>query len=127
MTEEQLLGIVLEVKEGTPLNEKSVASLGTVSLMNSPALSITTGAQDAPRLDAGQVIASRETVTIDDMARKLSGIADNAASLMTQVQRELKVVSGQAQVLLANLNDATGPTNRRQIGEILQQVNAPGS
>jgi phospholipid/cholesterol/gamma-HCH transport system substrate-binding protein len=116
--------ILLEVKEGTPLNEKSVASLGAVSLMSSPAISITTGKQNAPRLSAGQVIASQETVSIDDMARKLSGIADNAVSLMAEAQGELKGVTGQAQVLLANLNDATGPPNRKQIAEILQQVNA---
>ena len=116
--------ILLEVKEGTPLNEKSIAGLGAVSLMSSPTISITTGALEAPRLKAGQVIASQETVSIDDMTRKLSGIADSAAVLITQVQGELKDVSGQAQTLLANLNDATGPTNRKQIAGILQQVNA---
>ena len=116
--------ILLEVKDGTPLNEKSVAKLGTVSLMSSPALSITTGAQDAMRLKAGQVIASEETVSIDDMARKLAGIADTAENLITQVQGELKGISGQAQTLLANLNEATGPTNRRQMAEILQRVNS---
>lgn len=116
--------ILLEVKEGTPLNEKSLARLGSVSLMSSPAISITTGAQDAPRLKAGQVIASQETVSIDDMTRKLSGIADSAADLIIQVQGELKVISGNAQTLLANLNEATGPTNRRQIAEILQEVNS---
>jgi phospholipid/cholesterol/gamma-HCH transport system substrate-binding protein len=115
--------ILLEMKEGTPVNEKSVAKLGSVSLMSSPAISITTGAQNARRLHPGEGIPSQETVSIDDMTRKLSGIADSAAVLMTQVQGELKGISGQAQTLLANLNDATGPTNRRQIAEILQQVN----
>jgi phospholipid/cholesterol/gamma-HCH transport system substrate-binding protein len=116
--------ILLEVKEGTPLNEKSVAGLGSVSLMSSPAISITTGALEAPRLKAGQVIKSQETVSIDEMTRKLSGIADSAEGLITQVQGELKGISGQAQTLLANLNEATGPTNRKQIAGILQQVNA---
>ena len=116
--------ILLEVKEGTPVNQKSVAKLGSVSLMSNPALSITTGAQDAQRLSAGQVIPSQETVSLDDMTRKLSGIADNAADLIAQVQGELKGISGQAQTLLANLNDATGPTNRKQLAEILQQVNS---
>jgi phospholipid/cholesterol/gamma-HCH transport system substrate-binding protein len=116
--------ILLEVKEGTPLNEKSIAGLGSVSLMSSPAISITTGALKAAPLKAGQVIASQETVSIDEMTRKLSGIADSAAGLITQVQGELKDVSGQAGTLLANLNDATGPTNRKQIAGILQQVNA---
>jgi len=58
------------------------------------------------------------------MTRKLSGIADSAAVLITQVQGELTGISGQAETLLANLNDATGPTNRKQIAGILQQVNA---
>ena len=116
--------ILLEVKEGTPVNEKSVAKLGSVSLMSSPAISITTGAQEAPRLKAGQVIASQETVSIDDMTRKLSGIADSASDLIAQVQGELKGISGKAQTLLANLNEATGPRNRRQIAEILQEVNS---
>ena len=116
--------ILLEVKEGTPLNEKSVAKLGSVTLMSSPALSITTGSSEAPRLKAGQVIASQETVSIDDMTRKLSGIADNAGELITQVQGELKGISARADTLLANLNDVTGPTNRRQIAEVLQRVNA---
>src|SRR5580700_859331 len=73
--------ILLEVKEDTPLNEKSLARLGSVSLMSSPAISITTGAQGAQRLKAGQVIDSQESVSIDDMTRKLSGIADNAGDL----------------------------------------------
>jgi phospholipid/cholesterol/gamma-HCH transport system substrate-binding protein len=116
--------ISLEVKEGTPLNEKSVAKLGSVTLMSSPAISITTGAQEAPRLKAGQVIPSQETMSIDDMTRKLSGIADSAEALITQVQGELQGISGRAQTLLANLSDVTGVTNRKQIAEILQQVNS---
>ena len=115
--------VLLEVKEGTPLNEKSVARLGSVSLMSSPVISITTGDREAQRLRAGQAIASQESASMDDMTRKLAGIADNAAALITQVQRELKGISGQAQTLLVNLNDATGPANRKQIGEILRRVN----
>ena len=115
--------ILLDVQAGTPVNRKSVASLGAVSLMASPAVSITTGAQDAERLQPGEAIASQETVSIDDMTRKLAGIADSAESLIVQVQGELKEVAGPAKVLLANLNDATGPVNRAQIAAILSQVN----
>ncbi len=78
--------IALEVKEGTPLNANSTAKLGTISLMSSPAISITTGTNDAPRLKPGEVIPSQETVSLDDMARKLSGIADSAQGLIAQVQ-----------------------------------------
>jgi phospholipid/cholesterol/gamma-HCH transport system substrate-binding protein len=100
-----------------------VAKLGSVSLMSSPTISSTTGAQEVRRLNAGEVIASQETVSVDDMTRKLSGIADGAAMLIVEVQSEFKGISVQAQTLLANLNDATGPTNRRQIAELLRRVN----
>jgi phospholipid/cholesterol/gamma-HCH transport system substrate-binding protein len=116
--------VVLDVKEGTPINQKSVAKLGSVSLMSSPAIAITTGAHDVPRLKPGDVIPSEETVSIDDMTRKLSGIADSAQELITQVQGDLKTISGRAQTLLANLDDVTGPANRRQVAEILQQANS---
>jgi hypothetical protein len=107
------------------VNEKSVAKLGSVSLMSSPAISITTGLRTRNASRAGQAIASQETVSIDDMTRKLSGIADSAEGLITQVQGELKGISGQAQTLLANLERrATGPANRKQIAEILRQVNS---
>ena len=116
--------ILLDVKEETPVNAKSVAKLGSVSLMSSPAISITTGEQDAPRLKPDGVIASQETVSIDDMTRKLSVIADSAQTLITDVQGELKGIGDRADSLLANLNEVTGPTNRKQIAEILQQVNS---
>jgi ABC-type transporter Mla subunit MlaD len=116
--------ILFEVNEGTPINENSVAKLGSVSLMSSPALSITTGSNDAPRLKAGQMIRSEETVSIDDMTRKLSGIADSAQGLIPQVQGELKDITGDARTLLANLNDVTGAPNRRQVAQILKGVNS---
>lgn len=116
--------ILLEVKEGTPLNQKSVAKLGTVSLMSNPAISITTGGNDAGRLSAGQTIPSQESVSIDDMLRKVDGIADGAGELMVQVKGELETITTRADALLANLNEATGPANRRQVAEILQEVNS---
>jgi len=87
--------------------------------MASPAISITTGSNHAARLKPGAAIPSEETVSIDDMARKLAGIADTAQGLIVQVQGEIKGISGQANTLLANLNEATGTANRRQLAEIL--------
>jgi ABC-type transporter Mla subunit MlaD len=115
--------ILFQVKEGTPINENSVAKLGSVSLMSSPAVSITTGSNDAPRLKAGQVIRSEETVSMDDMTRKLSTIADSAQGLITQVRGELKDITGDARTLLANLNDVTGAPNRREVAHLLRRVN----
>ena len=88
--------ILLEVKQGTPLNEKSVAKLGLVSIMNSAALSITTGSNDAKRLAPGSSIPSKEAASLDEIAGKMADVADNANALITQAQGELDGISGDA-------------------------------
>jgi phospholipid/cholesterol/gamma-HCH transport system substrate-binding protein len=115
--------ILLEVKDGIPLNEKCIAKLGLVSIMNSAALSITTGSNDAKRLAAGSVIPSQEAASLDEIAGKMAEVADSANALITQAQGELQGISGDARHLLANLNDVTGPPNQRKIQGVLDHVN----
>jgi ABC-type transporter Mla subunit MlaD len=115
--------ILLEVKQGTPLNEKSVAKLGMVSIMNSAALSISTGSNDAKRLPPGSAIPSQEAASLDEIAGKMAVVADNANALITQVQGELTGITGDARTLLANLNAVTGPGNQQRVRLVLDQVN----
>ena len=114
--------ILLEVKQGTPLNEKSIAKLGMVSIMNNPALSISTGSNDAKRLPPGSAIPSQEAASLDEIAGKMAVVADNANALITQVQGELTGITGDARTLLANLNTVTGPGNQRRVRVLLDQV-----
>ena len=115
--------IFFEVKKGTPLNEKSVAKLGFVSVMNSAALSITTGSNDAKRLAPGSAVASKEAASLDEIAGKMADVADSANTLITQVQGELQDISGGAKGVLANLNNVTGPPTQQKIQAMLDQVN----
>jgi phospholipid/cholesterol/gamma-HCH transport system substrate-binding protein len=114
--------ILLEVKDNTPLNEKSIAKLGLVSVMSSAALSITTGSNDANRLVPGSTIPSQEAASLDDITSKLTVVADNANGLITEVRGELHGISGDARTLLANLNSVTGPPNQRKIRDLLDNV-----
>ena len=116
--------ILLGVKENTPLNEKSVAKLGLLSVMSSAALSITTGSNDAKRLPAGSTIPSQEAASLDEISDKLTVVADNANGLITEVRGELHGISGDARTLFANLNAVTGQTNQRKVRELLDNVNA---
>jgi len=116
--------ILLEVKEHTPLNEKSVAKLGLVSVMSGAALSITTGSNDAKRLVSGATIPSQEAASLDEITGKMAVVADNANGLITEVRGELQAISGDARTLLANLNSVTGQTNQRKIRDVLDNVNA---
>jgi len=123
-TDPTKIEILLEVKKGTPLNEKSVAKLGLVSIMNSAALSITTGSNDAKRLAPGSAIESKESASLDEIAGKMADVADNANALITQARGELDGITGDARSILANLNTITGPPTQRKVQAVLDNVNA---
>ena len=116
--------ILLDVKDNTPVNEKSLAKLGLVSVMSGAALSITTGSNDAKRLLPGSTIPSQEAASLDEITAKMAVVADNANGLITEARGELQGISGDSRRLLANLNSVTGAPNRRKIREILDNVDA---
>jgi len=115
--------ILLDVKEGTPLNQKSVAKLGMISVMSGAALSITTGSNDAKRLPPGSSIPSQEAASLDEIAGKMATVADNANGLITQARGELEGISGDARNLLASLNNLAGPANQHKVQAVLDHVN----
>ena len=115
--------ILLDLKKGTPVNEKSEAKLGSVSLMSEPALLVSTGSNDAPRLAPGAEIPSKEVLSLDDIAGKMGVVADNANGLITQVKGELGDISTDTHKLLANLKSLTGTANQEQVKSLLQQAN----
>ncbi len=115
--------ILLQLKRGIPVNEKSVAKLGSISLMSDPALMITPGSNAARRLAPGAVIPSEEALSIDDLEGEVSTLAKNANTLVAQAQGELGGISTDTRKLLSNLNSITGPPNQKRIETLLEQTN----
>jgi phospholipid/cholesterol/gamma-HCH transport system substrate-binding protein len=115
--------ILLNVKQGTPLNQASVAKLGMTSVMSAASLSITTGSNDATRLPPGSSIPSQEAASLDEIAGKVATVADNANDLIVQARGELQGISGDARNLLANLNTLSGQPTQRKVQTALDQVN----
>jgi len=116
--------ILLDVRQGTPLNAKSVAKLGSVTVITSPVISISMGSNDAPRLPANSVIPSLETISLDDTERKIVALADSAQSLLESVHKDVNDLTGDARQLMANLNDVTGNPNQQRLAEILANADA---
>ena len=114
--------IAFDVTQGTPLNAKCVAEIGTVSLMSSPALAISTGSNDAPRLPAGAVVPSQETLSLDELQRKIGVLADSAQSTLATVGTDLNNLTGDGRQFLANLNDITGPVNREHMASVISNT-----
>jgi virulence factor Mce-like protein len=114
----------IDVKEGTPLNAKSVAKLGSVSLLGDSVVSITTGASDAPRLPPGAAIPAEETVSLDDLQRKLVALADSAQTVLRTLSTDVDRITSDTAEVLSNLNDATNANNRRHLARILANADS---
>jgi phospholipid/cholesterol/gamma-HCH transport system substrate-binding protein len=116
--------ILMDVKLGTPLNAKSVAKLGSVTVITSPCISISMGSNDAPRLPANSEIPSLETISLDDTERKIVALADSAQGLLESVHTDVNEVTGDARELFANLNGVAGKPNQQRVSEILTDADA---
>jgi phospholipid/cholesterol/gamma-HCH transport system substrate-binding protein len=115
--------ISLGVKQGTPLNAKSLGKVGSISLLGSPVVTITTGSNDAPRLPPGAVIPSQETISVDDLQRKVAALADSAQTTLASVNTDVNKITADAHQVLANLNKVTGRTNQEHLAAILSNTN----
>jgi len=115
--------VLFAVQPGTPVNEQSTVRVGSVSLMSSPALFVTTGSNDARRLNAGEVMRSQEAVSQDEIARRIATLSATANDLLLDLRRELPPLTIEARAVLANLNQITGPRNQKQIDGVLAELN----
>ncbi|HEX2341163.1 MAG TPA: MlaD family protein [Vicinamibacterales bacterium] len=115
--------VLFAVRPGTPVNEQCTVRVGSVSLMSSPALFVTTGSNAARRLNAGEVMRSQEAVSQDEIARRIANLAGTANDLLLDLRRELPPLAADARAVLANLNQITGPRNQKQIEGVLAELN----
>jgi len=114
--------IVFAVKTGTPMNQNSTARVGTISIMATPALMITTGSNEAGRLSAGDVVPSAESLSLEEFEARVAKVAESADALIAELRREIPALTGDARTLLANLNQISGVQNQKSIGRILGNV-----
>jgi phospholipid/cholesterol/gamma-HCH transport system substrate-binding protein len=111
--------VLLEVREGVPLNADSTAILTSLSPLGDKYLEITTGTSKAHRLSPGATIPSSEPVSMDDLTKQASALIPILQSTLQDVQKDIDQLTGNAQVVLANLQSLTGPQNQRNIALVL--------
>lgn len=118
-----LIEIGVQTRTGTPLNDASIARVGSVSLMSSPALVISTGSNKARRLNPGEAIRSQETVSMEELSRRIATVSETANDLLLQLREDVPATAKEARALIANLNRMTGPGNQRHVESILAGLN----
>lgn len=115
--------IVFAVKTGTPVNGKSTARVGSLSLMTAPSLMITTGSNEAGRLRAGDVVPSAESVSLEEIEGRAAKLAESADGLITELRKTIPALAGDARTFLGNLNQISGAPNQKRIEQILANLN----
>jgi virulence factor Mce-like protein len=112
--------ILFEVTEGVPVNADSTAMVTSLSPLGDKYLEITTGTNKARRLPPGATIPSAgESVSLDDLARQMSGVIPTIKSTLQDVQKDVDQLTGDARVVLANVRSMTGSQNQRNITLLL--------
>ena len=111
--------VLLEVKEGVPVNADSIAMLTSISPLGDKYLEITTGSNKAPRIPSGATIPSTEPVSLDDLARQASALIPTVQSTLQGVQKDVDQFTASARVVLANVQSITGPQNQRNLRLLL--------
>jgi len=111
--------VLLEVRGGVPVNADSTAMLTSVSPLGDKYLEITTGSNKARRLPSGATIPSTEPVSLDDLARQASALIPTVQSTLQDVQKNVDRLTGNTQVVLANVQSMTGPQNQRNFALLL--------
>jgi len=111
--------VLLEVREGIPVNADSVAMLTSLSPLGDKYLEITSGTNKARRLPPGATIPSAEPVSLDDLAKQVSAIIPTVQSTLLDVQKDIDQITGDARVVFANVQSMTGPQNQRNITLLL--------
>src|SRR6202022_1164747 len=102
-----------------PVNTDSAPLLPSLRPVGDKYLEITTGTNKARRLPPGATIPSAEPVSLDDVAKQVSAIIPTVQSTLQDIQKDIDQVTGDARVILANLQSMTGPQNQRNIALLL--------
>src|SRR5215469_8300701 len=114
--------ISLGVKQGTPINARSIGKVSSITLLGNPVVFVTTGSNDAPRLTPGAVIPSQESISMDDLERKVTALTDTAQTTLTSVNSDVNNIAADARRVLANLHDLTGRANQEHVAAILSNT-----
>ena len=103
---ENFIELTLEVKKGLKIKENTTAYLSSISITSEQHLELEQSSQPAPLLSPGDLIASKELTTMD------------------QVMEHVGVVGDTLQVLLSRVNHLLKPENIARIDSIVIGVNS---
>ncbi len=112
--------IVVSLQKGTPVKTDSVARLASLNALSENYIEISPGSKDTPVLKPGQTIKSAEAPQFSELLVKINALSEDAGKLIADLDRDVNRITNGADTLLGNLNEVTGPENRKTITATLR-------
>ena len=115
--------VIFQVAGGVPVNADSVAKAASLSALSDKYLEITTGSNEAARIEPGGVVPSEEALTLDDLTAQISAVSGQAQALMKDVQHNFNRITERSEVLIENLTAMTSDKNQKSLEQVLENTN----
>ena len=115
--------VLFELRSDVPVNMESVATIASLNALGQNYLEVTPGSIEAARIEPGGTVRSGESISISDLTRKVAEVADGAVELMARIDDKMTVVADDMHAVLVNLEQLSGPENRRNVARLLENSN----
>ena len=115
--------VVFQVRSEMPINEQSIAKIGSLSALGDNYLEITPGEKGAALIPPGGTIPSQETTSFSDITSKVVEISETANTVMLALRDDVALLVEDIRALTGNLQELTGETNQQNVESMLQGAN----
>lgn len=115
--------VVFQVRSEMPINEQSIAKIGSLSALGDNYLEITPGEKGAALIPPGGTIPSQETTSFSDITSKVVEISETANTVMLALRDDVALLVEDIRALTENLQELTGETNQQNVESMLQGAN----
>jgi phospholipid/cholesterol/gamma-HCH transport system substrate-binding protein len=115
--------VVFQIRDDVPVNEMSVAKIGSLNALGDNYLEITPGTKEATRLPPGSTIPSQEMTSFSDITAKVAEVTDTASLVLLKVRDDVTLLIEDLRLLTGNLQELTNEQNQQNVESILANAN----
>jgi phospholipid/cholesterol/gamma-HCH transport system substrate-binding protein len=115
--------VVLEVRDDVPINEDSVAKIGSLNALGDNYLEITPGTKNAARLPPGSTIPSEEMTSFSDITSRVAEVTETANEVLLSLRDDVSLLVQDLRGLTANLQHLTNEQNQQNVQSMLENAN----
>lgn len=115
--------VVFQVRSEVPINEQSIAKIGSLSALGDNYLEITPGEKGAALIPPGGTIPSQEATSFSDITSKVVEISATANTVMLALRDDVALLVEDIRALTENLQELTSETNQQNVEAMLRGAN----